>query len=223
MTTNNEIIANIIDIVKKLNRAEVTHLELSSALKKYKNINKKIHDLIKNKTLLKLQKGFYRVNSSFITTESSDEILAQMLYGPSYLSMEWALSEYGCIPEQVFTLTSITLKRQKKIKIQNISFQYKHLGKNKYSLGLQSIKKNNNSILFASPLKALIDLMYFSHKNISTETDQQISDYLNNDLRLDIKNFMRQIGRTEISSALIVYKRVAYIKNILNYLHRRAK
>ena len=41
-------------------------------------------------------------------------VLAQAIYGPSYLSFNYALSRHGLIPEAVYTYTSATCFKNKK-------------------------------------------------------------------------------------------------------------
>ncbi len=218
MVLNLEAISSIANLTKNLKRAELTHVEITGALVGYKNKNKKIHDLIQGKILIQLSKGFYRLHATFSKVAASNEILSQLMYGPSYLSKEWALSRYGLIPEQVHNLTCVTMKKQKKILIknENIYFEYKHLTKKKYSVGL--VTDTDYNIIIATPLKALIDLIYFNHFNISTDTTADILEYLKNDLRLDLDHFLSMVLRTDILSYKLIYIRHLKIKNVLNFL-----
>ena len=46
-------------------------------------------------------------------TPISTEILANLIYGPSSISLDYALYYYGLIPEHVRVVTSITPQRNK--------------------------------------------------------------------------------------------------------------
>ena len=45
-------------------------------------------------------------------------LLAGSIYGPSYISFEYALSRYGLIPEAVYAVTCATFEKKKKKKYQ---------------------------------------------------------------------------------------------------------
>ena len=91
-----------------------------------------------------------------------------MLYGPSYVSLEWALSFYGMIPERVYTVTSMSLGRNKEYQTPIGDFAYYNLSSEKYAVGITQ-KKASNSVgyfFMASPEKALADLVFKSCKNL---------------------------------------------------------
>ena len=45
-------------------------------------------------------------------------LLAGSIYGPSYISFEYALSRYGLIPEAVYAVTCATFEKKKKKKYE---------------------------------------------------------------------------------------------------------
>ena len=72
--------------------------------------------MVKNEELIRLKNGFYLIADKIRqgpNTIIPYEQVANLLYGPSYVSLEWALSFYGMIPERVHTITSMTLGRNK--------------------------------------------------------------------------------------------------------------
>jgi hypothetical protein len=62
--------------------------------------------------------------------------IANPLYGPSYISLEYALSYYGLIPERVESITSVTTKRSKKFITPLGSFSYEHIPLKAYPIGI---------------------------------------------------------------------------------------
>jgi len=78
----------------------------------YKEPRERINRLSKKGDLIRLKNGFYLI-ADRIAQGLPYEQIANLLYGPSYVSLEWALSFYGMIPERVHTVTSMCLGRAK--------------------------------------------------------------------------------------------------------------
>ena len=79
----------------------------------------KIHDKISNEVhlgrLIPIVRELYETNSS-----TDGKYLAGRIFGPSYLSFDYALSVYGLIPEAVYkTYTSATFSKRKRKTYQN--------------------------------------------------------------------------------------------------------
>jgi len=156
---------------------------LKYALCKYKNPRVKINDLLKKGHIIRIKKGLYIFGPEMAREPYSKEVLANLVYGPSYISLEYALSFYGLIPERVETVTSITNKRRKIFDTPIGIFSYRYINPSIYSSGvtLHDVDKYH-SILIASKEKAVFDMLYFSKKM----TDQsQLEEYLFDDLRID--------------------------------------
>ena len=86
--------------------------------------------------------------------------MANRLYGPSYISLEYALAYYRFIPETVYTVTSVTTKITREFAAQGKSYEYSRIKRKAYT-GYQLIKEGQVSILMAVPEKALVDYCYF--------------------------------------------------------------
>ena len=156
---------------------------IKNALSQYKNPRVKINDLLKKKEIIRIKKGLYVFGPKLAQGPYSKETLANLIYGPSYISLEYALSFYGLIPERVETVTSITNKRNKLFKTPAGIFSYRYIHPSIYSCGItiQEMDKYH-SILIATKEKALSDTLYFSGK-ITDEI--HLKKYLFDDLRLD--------------------------------------
>ena len=96
-------------------------------------------------------------------------MIANICYSPSYISLEYALSYYGLIPEYVSALTSATYgkKNNKKYMLDNALFTYSSIPSAVYPKGIL-IKENINgdSYKIASKDKAFA---ICSIKNIQQE------------------------------------------------------
>lgn len=86
---------------------------LKSIFPNYKSVNNKISELEKSGKIIRLKKGMYVVSSKESGKLLSMELIANHIYGPSYVSMESALCYYGLIPESVYIMRSMTTKHSK--------------------------------------------------------------------------------------------------------------
>ncbi len=153
-----------------------------SLLKEYNRPNDKIHQLIASNVLIPLRRGLYIFN-----TDSYPEkmLIANHLMGPSYVSMDYALSYYGLIPEKVYTLSSMTVKGSKVFETPIGRFSFTHLPLPYYSYGMvQQQIDNSNVALMASQEKALCDLI-LATSDVVLRSVKGTFTYLFDDLRLD--------------------------------------
>ena len=86
----------------------ITAQQLKEQYSKYVDINGKIARDVKKEKLFPLVKGIYETNPN-----TNGSRLAQFIYGPSYLSFDYALAEYGLIPEAVYVFTCATFNKKK--------------------------------------------------------------------------------------------------------------
>ncbi|MFH1093592.1 MAG: hypothetical protein V1739_05480 [Candidatus Omnitrophota bacterium] len=158
---------------------------IKHALCAYKNPRVKINDLLKKGKIIRVKKGLYVFGPDLAREPYSKDVLANLIYGPSYISLESALSFYGLIPERVEAITSITSKRKKLFNTPVGIFSYRYINPAIYPYGvtLHELDKNH-SILIASKEKALSDMLYFS---VKMKDEPQIKKYLFDDLRIDIE------------------------------------
>ena len=68
---------------------------LQNLYKDLKAPEEKIRALEKDGQLIRLKRGLYVVNSQLSGIETSYALCANHIYGPSYLSLHWALRHYG--------------------------------------------------------------------------------------------------------------------------------
>lgn len=170
-------------MIKRGENMILTNNMIKENLKEYSNPNTKICREIKKGKLIKIINGLYETDSSV-----NGYLLAGSIYGPSYLSFDFALSYYGLIPEKVTAFTSATLNKKKK-KVYNNQFGtylYRDIPEKVYPLGIRLVEEGNYSYQIASPEKALCDKLYTLSplKNM-----KELENVLFNDLRIDIDEF----------------------------------
>ena len=83
----------------------------------------------------------------------SRELIANHIYGPSYILMEYALSYYGLIPERVYEISSITTRSAKKYDTKLGIYSYTKSPVELYKTGVVSEKRENHSFLIATKTK----------------------------------------------------------------------
>lgn len=96
-----EISMNIEMVRKLAEREEIDYQFLLSTLSEYARPRDKISEWLKSGDLIRVKKGLYVFGEHIALTPYSHEILANLIYGPSAISLSYALAFYGLIPERV--------------------------------------------------------------------------------------------------------------------------
>jgi len=207
-----------------LRPVETPYIDAQTLLKllaDYKKPREAILRMVKNEELIRLKNGFYLISEK-ITHGSSKiipfEQVANLLYGPSYVSMEWALSFYGMIPERVHTVTSMTLGRNKEYHTSVGNFSYSTLSSESYSIGIIQKKSPDfiGGFLIASPEKALADMVLKTCKNLDKE---QLKDELLESKRMDRECF-HALNKDLLKDIAKSYhaKHVSYLADLVGVL-----
>lgn len=134
--------------------------------------------------LIPIRRDLYLVKNSKGPLLNSFEI-ASIIYGPSYISFESALSHHGWIPEAVRTITSATVKRSKEFETFIGIFSYEHIPIKAFSFGIEQHKQGAITLFIASPMKALADIVYTRNRVWDSIDD------LSEDLRIDPESIQK--------------------------------
>lgn len=153
--------------------------ELVAQYNNYSDPLGKIHRDMKKGHLIPIVKGVYETD-----TDIPGYYLAGTIYGPSYLSFEYALSYHGLIPERVYTYTNATYNKQKTKEYDNLFglFTYRDVPKNAYPFGQKVYTENGYTYIIAIPEKALCDQLYISPPQTSMK---QLKILMFEDLRME--------------------------------------
>lgn len=109
--------------------------------------------------LLPLKRDLFLIQNHNKPIVSTYEI-SSIMYGPSYLSFESALSYHNWIPEAVRTTTCATLKRGVEFETPIGVFSYEHIPPLSYPLGVEQKRDGENLVFIANPWKAIADMIY---------------------------------------------------------------
>lgn len=176
------------------------HLMLEM-LKDYMRPNDKISEWVKSGELLSIRRGLYIPGPETDLPVPEPFLIANHLRGPSYVSLEAALSYWGFIPERVYEITSVTMKTAKKYNTPAGRFNYQHLPSPYYSFGIESIQLNpKQTALIASREKAVCDKVILT-SGITLRSTRQTKEFLLEDLRMD-ENMLKKLHTTIIHSWL---------------------
>jgi len=157
----------------------------------YKFPRNKVAAMEQSNHLIRLKNGLFVVSPEISRKPLSRELIANHLYGPSYISFETALAFYGLIPEKVFSVRSATYKRAKQFENTLGRFEYIVVPQDYYSIGIiqriiknQYTTENENTFIIATPEKALCDLI-LATRHLHIKTVQAMQIFLEDDLRID--------------------------------------
>ncbi len=197
------------DALKKIVYNEFDHAALQEALKDYRYPKDKITKLVKKNRIISMKKGVYIHGPDYRKNDISLEILANMLFGPSYVSMEYALSYYGMIPERPEIITSVTPKRKKEFNTPLGRFVYYAMHINYYRIGYKWEKiPDGRGYFIATPEKALIDKLYFE---TAAHSVREMLSLLLENLRIE-EDSLRNLDVNLMVTILKNYKK----KSLLN-------
>ncbi len=147
--------------------------------------------------LVKLRNQYYAF-PEYRQVPDFSRYVANRIYAPSYISLHSALSFYGMIPEEVVQLTSVTTLKTARFENDFGTFHYQNV-KTPFYFGFE-IKtiQSGRGLLFATPEKALLDLLYLN-PYYKTEQDMEElrldEDYMQNELNLErLNGYLSKIG-----------------------------
>ena len=183
-----------------------------------KSAEKKVVWLEKNGYIIRLKRGLYVVNPEYTGKRLSNELIANHLYAPSYVSMSTALRYYGLIPEAVYVNQSMTVKHSRSFQTPIGNYDYKCISRESFAVGVRTEHVADYAFLIASPEKALCDLIANSSK-VNLRYMKDVENYLENDIRMDMDEFMKFDPRV-LEEYIKVGKKADSIATLLKYLTR---
>ena len=154
--------------------------DLAQRFAEYTDVKGKIRREVQSGRLVQVARGLYQTDA-----RTDGKYLAGAIYGPSYLSFDYALSVHALIPEAVYnTYTSATFRKGKTKRYENAfgTFLYRDVPAAVYPLGVEIRTERGYSYQIASPEKAVCDKLYSLSPVYSVKA---LKGLLFDDLRMD--------------------------------------
>ncbi len=159
----------------------------------------------------KIVKGYY-IFKDIEVNEKALYFIANRIYGPSYVSLEMALSYYNLIPETVYVVTSVSSRRKYTFSTKIGRFHYRSV-KPELFFGYDIIKDDGITYKIADFEKAILDFLYL---NPSYETRKDFSE-----LRFNKEVFWENINEQKINKYLCRFaqkKLFMRVNTLIKYL-----
>ena len=173
------------NLLKQFGNVPVSSATLNDILGGYSSPAMKVQLAEKNGELISLKRGLYMVSPEDTGKNLSLGLVANHIYGPSYVSLEYAMRHYGLIPEAVYTITSITTRHTRTFENSLGRFSYRCVSADWFPIGVTTEVENGVRYMIATPEKALCDtLLHLNGLPLRSISGLEVA--LEEDLRIDI-------------------------------------
>jgi predicted transcriptional regulator of viral defense system len=174
-----------VDVRDRIQAEIFDYQTLIEALKGLAYPRNRINDLLRQGVIIRVKKGLYVFGDKYRRYPYSKELLANLVYGPSYISLDYALAYHALIPERVEALTSVTPNRSRRFATPIGLFIYRQIPSRAYEVGMVRVEADHEqAFLIASPEKALADKIV-SVRGAPIVSAAEMSRFLAEDLRID--------------------------------------
>lgn len=192
---------DIKEAIRNYSGQPITRQILMDLLKDYRRPYDKINELIKQNLLTQLKRGIFIPGPQLSVPAPENLLLANHLWGPSYVSSDTMLSYWGLIPERVYETLSMTTNLAKIYKTPVGRFRYIRLPLPYYSFGIQRVELASKQMaLIAGKEKSLCDKI-ITTPGLKLRSVRQTREYLMEDLRISREN-LRALNTQTINDYL---------------------
>ncbi|WMP17246.1 type IV toxin-antitoxin system AbiEi family antitoxin domain-containing protein [Thiothrix lacustris] len=204
--------------LKSFGNIPLMHQTVLSVLKGYKTPNNKISRWLDDGVLLPVKRGMYVVSPELSGKPVERLLVANLLYGPSCVSLDYALWHHGLIPEKVVQVTSVTTRRSQTLETGVGRFSYQHLPDALYPIGMESVAvAGGGYCLLATPAKALCDRLILT-RQLRVHSVKSMQQFLLDDMRLDADEAnLIDLG------VIAAYQQSGHKTELLTHLHEAIK
>lgn len=207
-----------VDVRNRIPAEIFDYQTLTDALKGLSSPRDKITDMLRQGIIIRVKKGLYVFGEKYRRYPYSKELLANLVYGPSYVSLDYALAYYGLIPEGVEALTSVTPNRPRRFSTPVGLFIYRQILARAYEAGMVRVDgEHDQAFLIASPEKALADKIV-SVRGTPIASIGELGRFLDEDLRIDA-GAIRSLSAERIDEFAGRYRSLK-LRRLSGYLRR---
>lgn len=211
-------------VLSRITREEFDYQSLLDVLRDYARPRDKVSDLIRKGVIVRVKKGLYVLGEGYRRRPYSRELLANLIYGPSYISLEWALQYHGMIPERVEAVTSVTTGRSKRFQTPAGLFIYRQIPLQAFRFGMTRVEtEGQGAFLVATAEKALCDKIR-EDRGTALRSLKEMQRYLIDDLRIDA-SVLVNMNANHIAEIAERYRsiKIRLLKALVDRLQRRDK
>ncbi len=195
---------NFFELFRKEVTIDIFDYQLLAQYLPLKKKRDKVSLLVNEGKIVRLKKGLYIFGENWRKGPINLEIIANLLYGPSCVSFEYALNHYGLIAERTEIITSLTMGDSKRFNTPFGQFEYQATSKDKFQIGIEYRDLGKEGGYFiASREKALCDLVY---RTSGIRTPEQLKHFLFEEMRVDESQF-QQFDFQRIGEIAKIYKK----------------
>jgi predicted transcriptional regulator of viral defense system len=184
-----------------------TVLQLSGESRQ--NLRVRLYEWRKAGKLLSLRRGMYALAEPYRRVAAHPALLSNQLYTPSYISMHWALSFYGLIPEKTVVYTAVTPRVPRTFENDFGVYRYSNL-KQKFFFGYRAVDMGGENVFVAAPEKALLDLWHLRSGVWDTDRMTEMR-FQNFDVVSTgrLRDFAERFGLPRLMRAVSVWEQVS--------------
>ena len=211
-------------LLKSIPYEEFDYQTLLDSVHGYAQPRMKISGMLAKGDIVRVKKGLYILGESLRRRPFCRELLANLIYGPSYVSLEYALHYHGLTPERVETITSVTCGRSRTFDSPVGTFSYRMIPMEAFRTGMDQVELDDGrSFLIAIPEKALADRIV-ADRGAGISTQKELHEYLLADLRIDPAN-LRGLDPTRLMEIAHHYRsrRVKLLADLITRLSKGAR
>ena len=172
------------DALNQVGNTPFSSSVMGSLFSNTRQISDKARSLEQEGRIIRLKRGLY-VRSTEDGAMPVPFLIANHLYGPSYVSFQTALRHYGLIPERVYETQSMTIKHSRSFNTPLGPFTYRNCGVEYFPVGIRQEQEGDDTYLIATPEKALCDTL-LKTAGIPVSSTKKMADFLASDLRFDM-------------------------------------
>ncbi len=179
-----------------------SHLQLVEELGRYSSPKSKITRMINSKEIIQIKRGIFVYADDDTYSLNS---LSSVIYGPSYISFQSAMSFYGLIPEQVSAITCASYNKNKNKEFHTPvgDFYYYYIPPKVFPYDTTIMEEKGQNFVIASLEKAICDSMY---KISNIKTEEELTKLLVEDWRIDL-DVLKNLNRKSFKFLLPLYEK----------------
>lgn len=208
-------------LLKSIPYEEFDYQTLLDVVHGYARPRMKISAMLAKGDIIRVKKGLYILGEPLRRRPFCRELLANLVYGPSYISLEYALHYHGLTPERVEAVTSVTCGRSRTFATPVGTFSYRMIPLEAFRTGMDRVELDDGrSFLVAIPEKALADRIV-ADRGAGISTQKELHDYLLSSLRID-PGGLRELDPVRVAEIARAYRsrRVKLLADLISRLHR---